>query len=303
MTYPHGSTAPGVPGYAPSSYPPGYGAGYAPGQAPAATAPQIRNPFAAPVAAHAGPYGDLSFNADAEAAAIAQWHSMYVPAGDAAEHTRRGGEHKGEAAAGGGTRAPGGAGDGNNGARRADGGRDAELTVRRQGGGKQWEDRTLLEWDPAEFRIQVGNLAGEVTDESLGKAFAAYGVSRARVVRDKVTTKSRGYGFVAFRDPERGFRAAREMAGKYVGSHPVTIQRSKTDLRPVPALRRPAAGRPHGRKGAKSVGGNGNGNGKGGARRQQQQAGEDAAALRAQTGAHIEKKAVRHAPAGMKMLG
>lgn len=105
-------------------------------------------------------------------------------------------------------------------------------TVHRKAGGQEWDDNTLLEWDPTQFRIFVGNLAGEVTDDSLAKAFAAYGVSKARVIRDKTTTKSRGYGFVSFEDGETGFRAAREMVGKYIGSHPITIQRSKTDIRP-----------------------------------------------------------------------
>ncbi|GAB7365802.1 hypothetical protein MBLNU230_g7135t1 [Neophaeotheca triangularis] len=105
-------------------------------------------------------------------------------------------------------------------------------TVHRKAGGQEWNDNTLLEWDPTQFRIFVGNLAGEVTDDSLAKAFSAYGVSKARVIRDKTTTKSKGYGFVSFHDGETGFRAAREMVGKYIGSHPITIQRSKTDIRP-----------------------------------------------------------------------
>ena len=70
-----------------------------------------------------------------------------------------------------------------------------QKTVVRSGGGQTWQDSSLLEWDPAHFRIFVGNLAGEVTDESLLKAFVKYGsVQKARVVRDKRTTKSRGFG-------------------------------------------------------------------------------------------------------------
>ncbi|KAI9833080.1 MAG: hypothetical protein M1826_000447 [Phylliscum demangeonii] len=109
-----------------------------------------------------------------------------------------------------------------------------EQTVVRTGGGQTWTDASLLEWDPAHFRLFVGNLAGEVTDESLLKAFARYGsVQRARVVRDKRTTKSRGYGFVSFRDGDEYFAAAREMQGKYIGSHPVLLRRSTTEIRPV----------------------------------------------------------------------
>jgi hypothetical protein len=107
-------------------------------------------------------------------------------------------------------------------------------TVHRSGGGSNWTDSTLLEWDPAHFRIFVGNLAGETTDDSLLKAFSQYpSVQKARVIRDKRTTKSKGYGFVSFSDGDDYFRAARDMAGKYIGSHPVTIKKANTDVRPA----------------------------------------------------------------------
>ncbi|KEF59969.1 uncharacterized protein A1O9_04817 [Exophiala aquamarina CBS 119918] len=107
-------------------------------------------------------------------------------------------------------------------------------TVQRSGGGTTWTDPTLLEWDPAHFRIFVGNLAGEVTDESLLKAFSQYpSVQKARVIRDKRTTKSKGYGFVSFSDGDDYFRAAREQNGKYVGSHPIVVKKAVTDVRPT----------------------------------------------------------------------
>ncbi|RMX73709.1 hypothetical protein D0869_13331, partial [Hortaea werneckii] len=161
---------------------------------------------------------------------------------------------------------------------------DKKKTVVRKGGGQTWEDQTLLEWDPTQFRIMVGNLAGEVTDDSLAKAFANYGVSKARVVRDKRTTKSRGYGFVSFTDGEQGFKAAREMVGKYIGSHPVTIQRSKTDIKPIV------------QKNDKHNKGKQNKN------KNQEKTQKQEDPLRAHTGAHIEKKPVKN-PGGMKMLG
>ncbi|MCJ1295193.1 hypothetical protein MMC34_006755 [Xylographa carneopallida] len=109
-----------------------------------------------------------------------------------------------------------------------------QKTVVRSGGGQTWQDSSLLEWDPAHFRIFVGNLAGEVTDESLLKAFVKYGsVQKARVVRDKRTTKSRGFGFVSFSQGDDYFNAAREMQGKYIGSHPVLIKKSTTEIRPT----------------------------------------------------------------------
>ncbi|KAI9853335.1 MAG: hypothetical protein M1824_001338 [Vezdaea acicularis] len=107
-------------------------------------------------------------------------------------------------------------------------------TVVRSGGGKTWSDPSLLEWDPAHFRLFVGNLAGEVTDDSLFKAFSKYpSCQKARVVRDKTSSKSRGYGFVSFSDGEEYFQAARDMQGKYIGSHPVLLRKSTTEIRPV----------------------------------------------------------------------
>ncbi|EMD66335.1 hypothetical protein COCSADRAFT_34902 [Bipolaris sorokiniana ND90Pr] len=107
-------------------------------------------------------------------------------------------------------------------------------TVVREGGGKQWEDETLLEWNPLHPRLFIGNLAGEVTDDSLLKAFAKYpSLSKARVVRDKKSTKSKSYGFVSFADTDDYFRAAKEMNGKYIGSHPVLIKRATSEIKPI----------------------------------------------------------------------
>ena len=130
-----------------------------------------------------------------------------------------------------------------------------QKTVVRSGGGQTWQDPSLLEWDPAHFRLFVGNLAGEVTDESLLKAFAKYGsVQKARVVRDKRTTKSKGYGFVSFVDGEEYFQAARDMQGKYIGSHPVLLRKSTTEIKATVS-----ADRNNKRKGKGGKGGGGGG--------------------------------------------
>lgn len=47
------------------------------------------------------------------------------------------------------------------------------------------------------MNIYVGNLSYEVTDEDLREAFAAFGeISSARVIRDRYSGRSRGFGFV-----------------------------------------------------------------------------------------------------------
>lgn len=52
-------------------------------------------------------------------------------------------------------------------------------------------------------------------------------------MRDKKSTKSRSYGFVSFSDTDDYFRAAKEMQGKYIGSHPVLIKRATSEVKAV----------------------------------------------------------------------
>ncbi|CRL24320.1 RNA recognition motif-related [Penicillium camemberti] len=138
---------------------------------------------------------------------------------------------------------------------------ESQKTVIRSGGGQTWTDSTLLEWDPAHFRLFIGNLAGEVTDESLLKAFSRYpSVQKARVVREKRTQKSAGYGFVSFSASADYFKAGREMQGKYIGSHPILLRRAVTEIRPASDPKHGKHGKNHG-KGKGSKGDNAGGAG------------------------------------------
>jgi len=131
---------------------------------------------------------------------------------------------------------------------------DKKKTVVREGGGKKWTDDTLLEWDPSHPRLFVGNLAGEVTDDSLLKAFSRWkSVQKARVIRDKRTSKSKNYGFVSFSDPDDYFQAAKEMNGKYIQSHPVIVTRAKTEIK-ASVVKEKDRGKKHGKKGYKNTG-------------------------------------------------
>ncbi len=72
-----------------------------------------------------------------------------------------------------------------------------------------------------------GNLGNEVTDEVLATAFRKYpSFQKARIVRDKRTGKTRGYGFVSFRNPKDFLACLSEMEGQYVGNRPVRLKRS-----------------------------------------------------------------------------
>ncbi|KAI6189577.1 RNA-binding motif protein 42 [Aphelenchoides bicaudatus] len=97
----------------------------------------------------------------------------------------------------------------------------------RTGGGQKWEDPSLAEWDPNDFRIFCGDLGNEVSDELLAKAFRKYpSFQKAKVVRDSRTNKPKGYGFVSFKHQDDFVRACREMNGRYVGNRPIKLRKS-----------------------------------------------------------------------------
>ena len=65
-----------------------------------------------------------------------------------------------------------------------------------------------------DFRIFVGDLGNEVSDDALLRAFSKYpSLLKARVIRDKKTKKTKGYGFVSFKEPQDYLKAMREMNG------------------------------------------------------------------------------------------
>ena len=234
-------------------------------------APQIRNPFAPPTQGGGMPFQEE----DPEMAAqIAQWQSAYAgkesnSTGGYTGAVRRYPASEGSGAATSANAAPLGAAPNmsekaiTNAAHNDTGvasivsdAKTNQKTVVRSGGGTQWTDSSLLEWDPAHFRIFVGNLAGEVTDESLHKAFSKWpSIQKARVIRDKRTTKSKGYGFVSFSDGDDYFQAARDMQGKYIGSHPVLVKRSNTEIKAVTAKDKHGKGGKHKGKGSGNGGG------------------------------------------------
>ncbi|KAI9138278.1 hypothetical protein BKA69DRAFT_1092600 [Paraphysoderma sedebokerense] len=99
--------------------------------------------------------------------------------------------------------------------------------VMRTAAGEVWEDPLLAEWDPNDFRLFCGDLGNDVTDEILTQAFSKYpSFQKARVVRDKRSSKSKGYGFVSFKTADDYTRAFKDMNGKYVGARPVKLRKS-----------------------------------------------------------------------------
>ncbi len=65
------------------------------------------------------------------------------------------------------------------------------------------------------MNIYVGNLESKVTDEELRQAFEAFGqVAEARIIMDKFSGESRGFGFVEMPSKAEAEKAIEEMNGK-----------------------------------------------------------------------------------------
>lgn len=79
--------------------------------------------------------------------------------------------------------------------------------------------------DSPEHTIFVGDLAGDVTDYVLQETFKAVyqSVKGAKVVTDRVTGRSKGYGFVKFGDEREQQRAMTEMNGVLCSTRPMRI--------------------------------------------------------------------------------
>ncbi|KAL2457354.1 Oligouridylate-binding protein 1B [Forsythia ovata] len=72
------------------------------------------------------------------------------------------------------------------------------------------------------FNIFVGDLSPEVTDAMLFACFSVYSsCSDARVMWDQKTGRSRGYGFVSFRNQQDAQSAINDLTGKWLGNRQI----------------------------------------------------------------------------------
>lgn len=89
-----------------------------------------------------------------------------------------------------------------------------------------------VKWSPNHFRLFVGNLGPEATEEVLLAAFSKYKtLSSASVPVDSKTSTNKGFGFVSFASSDDYLRAFKEMNGKYVGQRPVQLKRAESKVK------------------------------------------------------------------------
>jgi len=76
--------------------------------------------------------------------------------------------------------------------------------------------------------IYVGNLSYKATDEDLRAAFEAFGqVASARVIMDKETGRSRGFGFVEMPSDDEGRKAVEAVNNKEIAGRPVRVNEAR----------------------------------------------------------------------------
>ena len=78
------------------------------------------------------------------------------------------------------------------------------------------------------MNMYVGNLSYEMSEEDLRNEFAEYGeVQSAKIITDKFTGRSRGFGFVEMASDESGKKAMEELNEKDVSGRQLVVNEAR----------------------------------------------------------------------------
>jgi RNA recognition motif-containing protein len=78
------------------------------------------------------------------------------------------------------------------------------------------------------MRLYVGNLAYSTTEDTLRNEFGKFGnVTSALVVIDRVSGRSRGFGFVEFSTPDEGTAAINGMNGASLDGREIVVNEAR----------------------------------------------------------------------------
>ncbi|MCC6159824.1 MAG: RNA-binding protein [Deltaproteobacteria bacterium] len=77
-------------------------------------------------------------------------------------------------------------------------------------------------------KVFVGSLSWNTNDEKLQAAFAPYGeITEAKVITDRDTGRSRGFGFVTFANAESAQKAISALDGKDLDGRTIKVNKAE----------------------------------------------------------------------------
>ncbi|WP_064000371.1 RNA recognition motif domain-containing protein [Campylobacter iguaniorum] len=78
------------------------------------------------------------------------------------------------------------------------------------------------------MNIYVGNLPYRMTEAELREAFSEFGeVTRAKIVKDKETNRSKGFGFIEMSSDAEAKKAIDGINGKEVGGRALRVNEAR----------------------------------------------------------------------------
>ncbi len=77
-------------------------------------------------------------------------------------------------------------------------------------------------------KLFVGNLDWGLTDQTLQETFSQFGeIEEAVIIKDRVSGRSKGFGFVTFTNDADADKAIAELNEKDVNGRPMTVNEAK----------------------------------------------------------------------------
>lgn len=77
-------------------------------------------------------------------------------------------------------------------------------------------------------KLYVGNIDWNTTDEELKGKFSEFGeVEEAVIIRDKISGRSRGFGFVTYKNDDDADKAIEALNGQNFNGRPLTVNEAR----------------------------------------------------------------------------
>jgi len=77
------------------------------------------------------------------------------------------------------------------------------------------------------MNIYVRNLSYNLTEQELGNLFSEFGeVTAVKIIKDKITGRAKGFGFVEMADDHAGMQAIEKLNGSDVKGRPMQAEKA-----------------------------------------------------------------------------